>query len=43
MEQRRLYNKKLCMSELEVEHTSFDRSHYFEAAEGSTAVPQVSF
>ena len=34
MEQRRLYNKKLCMSELEVEHTSFDRSHYFEAAEG---------
>ena len=34
MEQRILYNKKLCMTELETEHTVYQRSNYFEAVEG---------
>ena len=34
MEQRILYDKKLCMTELRVEHTVFSRVNYFEAVEG---------
>ena len=34
MEQRVLYDKKLCMTELQVEHTAFARMNYFEAVEG---------
>ena len=34
MEQRVLHNKKLCMTELETEHTIFHRNNYFETVEG---------
>ena len=34
MEERVMYDKKLCMTELQVEHTVFSRLNYFEAVEG---------
>lgn len=34
MEERILFEKKLCMTELQVEHAAFARMNYFEAVEG---------
>ena len=34
MENRRIYSKKLCMTELETEHTVLDCGNYFESVEG---------
>lgn len=34
MENRKIYSKKLCMTELETEHTVLDCGNYFESVEG---------